>query len=367
MQRYGSYTILLGIVMNKLINVLKIKYPVIQAPMAMADSPALAAAVSNQGGLGSFGGGAFSPQQLREKIKEIRSLTKNPFHINLFAPVHPPHYTQQEINQAVQALNYFRQKLGIPELDKIEMKPAASFDETLAIILEEKVPVFSFTFGVLPAEIIQKVKANGTVVIGTATTVREAQALEKNGVDAIVAQGYEAGGHRGTDLQMTRLEDALIGTMALVPQVVDAVKIPVIASGGIMDGRGIAAAFALGASAVQMGTAFLSCPESSIHPLHRKLLLNATDESTRLTNAFTGRMARSIQNQFMRDMETNHFPVLEMPNQAMLTNDIRDAGKKQNNADYISLWSGQASRLCRELPAAELFNTLVKQAISKKS
>ncbi len=356
--------------MNKISSILKIKHPIIQAPMALADSPALVAAVSNQGGLGSLGAALFTPEQIHKKIKEIKSLTDKPFAINLFALTTPKKYAEADTQNAVKALNHFRHKLGIPNIDKIDIKPAASFEEKLSVILEEKIPVFSFTFGILPAELIHKIKSHGISVIGTATTVREAQLLEKNGVDMLVAQGYEAGGHRGTDLNITALADALIGTMALVPQVVDAVNIPVIASGGIMDGRGIVAAFALGATGVQMGTAFLCCPESSIHAMHRKLLLESTDESTRLTTAFTGRMARSLKNAFLVEMEKDNFFIPEFPIQSALVKDIREAAQRQNNPDYMSLWAGQASRLCQNKPAAQLFNELiaeVKEILIKKN
>jgi len=338
--------------------------------MALADSPALVAAISNQGGLGSLGVALFTPEQIREKIKEIRSLTDKPFAINLFAPTTPKKYSEEEKQNTVKTLNYFRKKLGIPNIDQIEIKTASSFEEKLSVILEERIPIFSFTFGILSKEIIQKIKSQGISVIGTATTVREAQLLEKNGVDMVVAQGYEAGGHRGTDLNITHLADALIGTMALVPQVVDAVNIPVIASGGIMDGRGIVASFALGAAGVQMGTAFLCCPESNIHAMHRKLLLESTDESTRLTTAFTGRMARSLKNQFLLEMEKENFPILEFPIQSALVKDIREAAQQQNNADYMSLWAGQASGFCQNKPAAQLFNEFlseIKEILMKKN
>ncbi len=259
------------------------------------------------------------------------------------------------------AQKYTPKKLGLQNLEQIDIKPSPSFEEKLAIIIEEKVPIFSFTFGVLPGDTIQNIKSHGISVIGTATTVREAQLLEKNGVDIVVAQGYEAGGHRGTDLNMTSIDDALIGTMALIPQVVDAVKIPVVASGGIMNGRGIIAALALGAAGVQMGTAFLTCSESKIHSVHRKLLINSTDESTRLTTAFTGKMARSLKNAFLIEMEKNNFPILDFPIQSALVRDIREAAQKQNNSDYMSLWSGQASRLCKDKSATELFNELISE------
>lgn len=330
--------------------------------MALSDSPALVAAISNQGGLGSLGAGLFTPEQIRQNIKDIRKLTDKPFNINLFAPTDTPRYTDNEIKQTLQALNYFRKKLNMSDREEIQMPAYISFEEKLEVILEEKIPVFSFTFGILPAEIVQKVKSNGITVIGTATTVNEAKQLEKSGVDVVVAQGYEAGGHRGTDLKYTSMEDALIGTMALVPQVVDSLRIPVIAAGGIMDARGIVSAIALGASGVQMGTAFLTCPESSIHPEYQKRLLNSTDESTRLTKAFTGRMARSLKNNFLIEMRNNDFPILEYPMQSALVKDIRDEAKQQNNPEYMSLWAGQASALCENKPAAELFKTLLKES-----
>jgi nitronate monooxygenase len=348
--------------MDRLLKELNIQRPIIQAPMALSDSPALAAAVSNQGGLGSLGAALFEPEQIRQKIKEIRNLTDKPFNINLFAPIEPIVHSKEEIKKALQALNYFRKKLGIAERESIEISPTTTFEEKLAVVLEEKVPIFSFTFGLLPPETIQKIKSCGIKVIGTATTVREAQLLEENGVDAIVAQGYEAGGHRGTDLKITSINDALTGTLALVPQLVSTVTVPVIASGGIMNGSGIVAALALGASGVQMGTAFLTCPESSIHIKHRERLLSSTDESTRLTDVFTGRMARSLKNDLLLEMEKRNCPVLNFPLQSALLKDIREEAIKQNNPEYMSLWAGQASRLCRDQSAAELVNTLVTES-----
>lgn len=344
---------------------LKIKYPIIQAPMALADSPLLAATISNLGGLGSLGAALFTPDQIREKIREIKRHTDKPFAINLFAPTVSKDYSEEEIKQAVQSLNSFRLKIGLSPIETIQAPSLFSFEEKLKVVIEEKVSVFSFTFGVLSQESIKRVKSHGMTVIGTATTVREACLLEKNGVDMVVAQGYEAGGHRGTDLEKTHLADALIGSMALIPQVVDAVNIPVIASGGIMDGRGIAAALVLGALGVQMGTAFLCCPESSIHSEHRKQLLDSTDESSRLTTAFTGRMARSLKNTFLLEMENQKNSILDYPLQSAIVKDIREAAQKQNNPDYMSLWAGQASALCQEKPAAQLFRLLVSELKDK--
>lgn len=347
--------------MNPLLKKLNIHHPIIQAPMALADSPTLAAAVSNQGGLGSLGAALFEPEQIRHKIREIRKLTNKPFNINLFAPIKSTIYSKEEIQKTFQALNYFRKKLDMPECNHIDIPPSATFEEKLAVILEEKVPIFSFTFGILSIQIIREIQSHGIKVIGTATTVREGLLLEETGVDAVVAQGYEAGGHRGTDLNIASINESLIGTMALVPQMVDALNIPVIASGGIMDGRGIVAALALGASGVQMGTAFMTCPEASIHSKHRERLLESTDESTCLTDVFTGRMARSLKNNFLLEMEKKHIPVLHFPTQSALVKDIREEAKKQNNPEYMSLWAGQASHLCRSKSASHLFNELVNE------
>lgn len=343
-------------------SLLNISHPIIQAPMALADSPLLATTVSQSGGLGSLGAALFSPAEIRAKIREIRSLTDKPFAINLFAPTPHQTYSKKEIHEALRRLNRFREKLHIPTLQEIDIQPSASFEEKLSVVLEEKVPVFSFTFGILPSSTIAKIKSHGITVIGTATTVREAKQLESHGVDAIVAQGYEAGGHRGTDLQMTAIEDALIGTIVLVPQVVDAVNIPVIASGGIMDARGIVAAIALGAAGVQLGTAFLACPESAIPDAHRQRLLNSSEESSRLTNVFTGRMARSLKNAFLLDMIENATPVLDYPIQSALVKDIRDIAKAKNNPDYMSLWAGQGSRLCQAISAKEVMAKLIHES-----
>jgi nitronate monooxygenase len=234
---------------------------------------------------------------------------------------------------------------------------APSFEEQMKVVLEERVPVFSFTFGMLDAEWIQALKERDTVVIGTATTVREAVALEQSGVDMVVAQSAEAGGHRGTFLG--RIEDALIGGMALIPAVVDAVRVPVIAAGGIMDGRGIAAAMALGAQAAQLGTAFLTCKESGAHALHQQAVLSATEESTVLTRAFSGKPARGIRNRFIEEMADADVP--DYPVQNALTREIRQAAGQKGRPEYMSMWAGQGTRLSREMTAEALVKALVNE------
>ncbi|HZC19029.1 MAG TPA: nitronate monooxygenase, partial [Rubrobacteraceae bacterium] len=218
--------------------------------------------------------------------------------------------------------------------------------------------VFSFTFGSLEPDLVERLKQNGTTVVGTATTVREGLRLEEDGVDMVVAQGSEAGGHRGTFLG--DFKDALIGTMALVPQVVDALSIPVIASGGIMDGRGLAAALILGAEAAQMGTAFLACEESGAHPEYKRAVLEASEDETAVTRAFSGRAARGIKNRFLVEISEHEGELPPFPVQNALTRDVRAAAQSQDRPEFMSLWAGQALRLARPTNAAEIVEDVVE-------
>jgi nitronate monooxygenase len=239
---------------------------------------------------------------------------------------------------------------ALPEL------PADLFRDQLAAALDSGASAFSFTFGIMPADVIDAVKARGTFLMGTATTVDEAMALERAGVDAVVVQGSEAGGHRGTfggDFGA-----GMVGTIALVPQVVDAVRVPVIASGGIMDGRGIAAALALGASAVQMGTAFLTCDEAGIPEAYKAAILAAREDGTRLTRAFSGRPARGIVNRFMTEVERDAAAILPFPLQNALTRPLRAAAARQGRPEFLSLWAGQGVRMARRQSAARLIARL---------
>ncbi|MFY0544981.1 NAD(P)H-dependent flavin oxidoreductase [Brevibacillus sp. H7] len=336
---------------------LQIDYPIIQAGMAGgATSPQLVAAVSRAGGLGTLGAGYMTAEQIRTAIREIRRLTDRPFGVNLFLP--EPYEVEQPNQDVARVLNEIRNELGLapdPEVTRF----AEPFEEQMAAVLEERVPVFSSTFGILEAEWVAELKRQGSVVIGTATTVREAKALEESGVDMVVAQGSEAGGHRGSFLPDAASN--LIGTMALVPQVADAVNLPVIAAGGIMDGRGIAAALALGASAVQLGTAFLTCEESAAHVRHKHAILDSADESTVITRVFSGKPARGIRNAFMDALAPYEQDVPVYPVQNALTRDIRQAAAKQQRSDYLSMWAGQASPLSRAISAEELIQQLVRE------
>ena len=337
---------------------LGIEWPIIQAGMAGGSTtPELVAAVSQAGGLGTLGAAYMSPEQMRAAIREIRQRTDKPFGVNLFVP--EAFDAEHAVSGSVaQVLNEVRERLGIPADPQVS-RIVEPFAEQMEVVLEERVPVFSFTFGILEQSWMAELKRRGIVVIGTATTVREALAQEASGVDMLTAQGSEAGGHRGSFLQDA--PSNLIGTMALVPQVVDAVNIPVIAAGGIMDGRGIAAAFALGAQAVQLGTAFLPCAESGAHPLHKRAVREASDESAVITRAFSGKAARGVENEFMRMLAPHEHELPPYPLLNALTRDIRAAAAKQQRSEYLSMWAGQAASLGKETTAAELMERLVAE------
>ncbi|MBM4442151.1 MAG: nitronate monooxygenase [Candidatus Rokubacteria bacterium] len=342
--------------MTTLTERLGLTHPIVQAPLAGGgDTPALVAAVSNAGGLGSIGAAYLTPAQIAATVREVRARTARPFGINLFAPLQaaaPP----LDAAAVVARVAPFFAELGLPA-PAVPAPPApGSFDTQLAAALESGAAVFSFTFGIVPAEAIAAAHARGMVVAGTATTVEEARALERAGVDAIVAQGSEAGGHRGTFA--APFADAMVGSIALVPQVVDAVGVPVIASGGIMDGRGIAAALTLGASAVQLGTAFLTTDEAGIPPAYKTAILAAREDGTRITRAFSGRPARGVVNRFMTEVGDD---VLPFPLQNALTRPLRTAAASAGRAELLSLWAGQGTRLARREPAATLVERLAKE------
>jgi nitronate monooxygenase len=334
--------------------------PIIKAPLAgSGDTPELVAAVSNAGAIGFLGAVYMRPEEISAAAAAVRSRTARPFGINLFAPVQPSEQAMNPETMLARVAPYFAE-LGLPA-PSLPKSTTYSFDEQLAAVLECGPTCFSFTFGALQPRAVEAVKARRVFLIGTATTVAEAVELEKSGVDAIVAQGSEAGGHRGTF--SGDFSAGMVGTMALVPQVVDAVRVPVIASGGIMDGRGIVAAMALGASAVQMGTAFLVCEEAGTSEAYKQAILSAKEDQTRITRAFSGRPARGIVNRFMQEVEFQHLDdaILPFPTQNALTRPLRTAAAKQGRAEFLSLWAGQGVRLARRQSASELVARLVKE------
>jgi len=334
-----------------------VNHPIVQAPMAGGPTtPALVAAVSGAGGLGVLAAAYARPQDVLAAAQAVRSQTPAPFGVNLFVPV--PQAGALDDTAARAHLAPLHARLGLPP-PVMPAQVADDFDATLAACLESGASVLSFTFGRLPAAAIAAAHARGMRVVGTATTVDEAVQLERDGVDAVVAQGGEAGAHRGTFL--VPFEDALIGTMALVPQVVDAVRVPVLASGAIMDGRGIAAALALGAAGVQLGTAFLVSDESGAPRAHRAELARAGAHQTRVTRVFSGRPARGIVNTFMRDTAEDSPAVLPYPYQNALTRAMRGAAAKADDPQWLSLWAGQGVPLARPMPAAALVATLMRE------
>jgi nitronate monooxygenase len=334
-----------------LTEVLGIQYPIIQAPVAReVTTPQLVSAVSNAGGLGSLAAGDMEPEAIRSAIAEIRSLTDRPFAVNLFVS-EPAEADGERTAWARFLLEPFRKELGLAASAPTLPTPP-SFKEQLAVILEEAVNVLSFTFGIPRPEELEALRQRGILTIGTATHLMEGILLEESGVDMIVAQGSEAGGHRGT-FSGTH-EQGLVGTIALLPVLADNVNIPIVAAGGIMDGRGIVAALALGASGVQMGTAFLACPESGAHPRYKEILGRSTEIDTTLTRVFSGRYARSIKNRFIGELQPFSSELPDYPVQHSLTREIHRAAALGNRPELMPLWAGQGCALSSAEPAGEL-------------
>lgn len=321
-----------------------LRLPLVQAPMAGATSPALVAAACNAGALGSLGAAALAPEQLAVDVAAIGAATSRPFAVNLFVlpPALPDDAT---VRRALDAIDPLRAELGLPPGHALD-RYAPDFRAQLDMLVALRVPVASFTFDVLSAADVARLKAAGSYVIGTATHVAEGVAWRAAGADAIAAQGAEAGGHRGTFIGT--FEDALIGTMALVPQLVDALEdVPVLAAGGIMDGRGIAAALALGAQAAQLGTAFLSCAENPIAQAWKERLARCADNETTVTRAISGRYARGIRNALVERLAATPDRIAPYPVQNALTQELRRVAGLAGKGDYLSLWAGQAAALGR--------------------
>ena len=330
--------------------------PIWLAPMGGGVStPELAAAVAEAGGLGSLGNPYDPPDKIRAQVRAVRARTKKPLASNLFVPSKPA-IDPQAVARSIEALKPLFARKGLPEPKLAEAQPI-DFDAQLAVLIEERIDVFSFTFGIPGKDVFDRCHAAGIAVVGTATSVAEARALEAAGVDAVIAQGSEAGAHRGSFLGTP-----LVGTLALVPQVVDAVRIPVIAAGGIMDGRGLTAALALGATAAALGTAFMRTPEAGTTPGHRKALAASRDDSTVVTRVFTGRNARAIENAFIRALSPIEDQLPAFPIQHGISSPLRQAAQKAGDAEMFHVWAGQGAPLGRELPAAELVRAIAREA-----
>jgi nitronate monooxygenase len=356
---------------HRILDLFRIELPIIQAPMAGPTLSDMVIGVAEAGGLGSLPTANLSPAQVRSELEAIRRGTGKPINVNFFCHAPQASDPAREAAWRARLAPYYRE-LG-RELDPAP-KPAsgrAPFDDELCRLVEEFRPeIVSFHFGLPAPDLLARVRATGAVIVSSATTADEARWLAAQGCDAIIAQGAEAGGHRGSFLGGDPLVVAATqaGTMALVPQIVDAVELPVIAAGGIADARGIAAAFALGAAAVQIGTAYLFCPEARITAMHRAALCNAQDNATALTNVFTGRPARGIVNRAMRELGplTAEAPAFPLAGAALAP--LKAAAEAAGSGDFGSLWSGQAARVGRREPAltaGELTRALARETLAK--
>jgi nitronate monooxygenase len=350
---------------RRIIELFKTEFPIVLAPMAGVMDADLVIAVAQGGALGSLPCAMISAEKAREQVSIIRQRVSAPINLNFFC--HEP----VEADPAREAgwkrqLEAYHQELGLDPAAPVNAANRAPFDAVFCELIEELKPeVVSFHFGLPDQALLRRVKAAGCLVMGSATIVREAIWLEENGADVIIAQGAEAGGHRGMFLTDSIAEQP--GTFALVPQVVDAVKVPVIAAGGIADGRGIAAAFALGAAGVQIGTAYLRCPESKVSAPARVALAQARDDCTVITNVMTGRPARGVPNRVMREVGpiSPHAP--PFPHAATALGPLKAAAEKLGRVDFTNLWAGQAVRMGKDMPAAELTRALAGSALARMS
>jgi nitronate monooxygenase len=347
---------------RRLIDLFHVEHPIVLAPMAGAMDVELAAAVAQAGGLGSLPCATLNAEQARAQIAAFRERTGKPLNVNFFCHT-PPELNNAREARWREALKPYYLELGIDPAAPIPTGMRMPFDAAFCDMIEDLKPeVISFHFGLPPTELFHRVKAFGCVTMSSATTVTEARWLEARGVDVIIAQGFEAGGHRGMFLSDDLA--AQVGIFALVPQIVDAVKVPVIAAGAVSDARGIAAAFMLGAAGAQVGSAYLQCPESKVSAPHRTALAAAQDDATRVTNLMTGRPARGLVNRVMRDLGPISSVAPEFPLAAGALAPLRATAEAQGLVDFTSLWAGQAASLGRALPAGEVTRKLAADALA---
>jgi nitronate monooxygenase len=350
---------------RRLLELFGIEFPIVQAPMARVMDAELVIAAAQGGALGSLPCAMLSVEKAREQVHIIRQRVSAPINMNFFCHKAVDPDPKSEARWKERLTPYYKE-LGLDPAAPINSANRAPFDAAMCELVEELKPeVVSFHFGLPDQALLKRVKAAGCLVIASATIVKEAIWLEENGADAVIAQGAEAGGHRGMFLTENVAEQP--GTFALVPQVVDAVKVPVIAAGGIADGRGIAAAFALGAAGVVIGSAYLRCPESKVIAPARATLAQAWENSTVITNAMTGRPARGVVNRVMREVGPFSPDAPPFPHAATALAPLKAAAEKLGRVDFTNLWAGQAVRLGREMPAAELTRALAGAALARLS
>ena len=346
---------------TKLLNGLK--HPIIQAPMAGGIvTPAMILAVTKAGGLGSLPLGYLDKKSAEDAIKKTLEVTSAPFSVNVFIPSQSKLMSTEQINRMLAHINTYRQPFVIDSLTTIPSLQETPAEELIDLAVHYGVRIVSFTFGVLNRETIERLHRFDVTVIGTATTLNEGKLLEELGCDAVIAQGFEAGGHRGGGF-IENEPGGEMGTMALIPQMVDALHTPVIAAGGIMDGRGIVASLLLGASAVQLGTAFLASKESLASALHKQMLIESPDNGTIITSVFTGKPVRAIKNAYVTETEEqfSNNELLPYPMQHQATKELRAKANQSHLTQYASLWSGQGHRMSRLLSIAELMDKLSQE------
>lgn len=347
---------------TRVAKLLGIEYPIIQAPFGGFPSQQLTAAVSNLGGLGSLGAVTLSSSAITEVIEEIRSLTTKPFAINLWVSTSDRQAARIEsdtIQSKIRGLARYYAELGIEPPSQVESKPQ-DFGTQVRAAVDARPAVLSFIYGIPPAEILDECRKHAIRTIGTATTPEEAVALEAAGLDSIVASGFEGGGHRGSFLRPAA--HSLMGGLSLIPQVVDAVSVPVIAAGGIADGRGVVAAHALGAEAVQIGTAFVSCVGSGASAAYRSALSSSAAKNTGLTEAFTGRLARGVRSRLMDELADANDPALPFPLQHALIQTVAGPASVREIPELMTVWAGQSAGLCRCKEATEFMRRLIAES-----
>ena len=348
---------------RRLLELLDLEIPVIQAPMAGADSVALARSVAMTGALGSLACAFLSPSPVREAAHALREGVNRPINLNFFShEMTAPSLDAQEEWKRLLSTHYERLGLDLEAVQESGLR--MPFSAEMCEVVEEVVPeVVSFHFGLPAPAFVERLKKRGIKVLSSATSVREAVWLQDHGCDAIIVQGSEAGGHRAMFLE--REVASQVGLFALLPQVADKVSVPLIAAGGIADGRGVAAAFALGASGVQLGTAYLLCPEANVSPLYRQALEASCDTGTAITNVFSGRPARGISNSYIKEVGPMTESVLDFPYAATLVSPLRAASEKAGSHEYMQMWSGQAAGIVKPMPADQFTREIAADALRR--